>query len=148
MTNDQRIDEFLAFVKSQCNKLNITFRLSNSNGINNGDGSPRGAGIFIAPIKIDGIMADGSLRVAIKNRRKSEWIVDVAHEYVHLLQWFREDELFENYQNGEISYAKLEAKTESEALSLLKSWGIRVGPQTVKRSKRYIAKLRIEEKNN
>lgn len=148
MTNNQRIDDFLAFVKSQCNKLNITFRLSNSLGINNGDGSPRGAGIFIAPIKVDGTMADGHLRVAVKNRRKSDWIVDVAHEYVHLLQWFRDDELFEDYQTGAISYAKLEAKTEKEAISLLKSWGIQVGPQAVQRSKRYIAKLRLEEKNN
>jgi hypothetical protein len=146
MTNNQRIDHFLDFVKSQCKKLNVTFRLSHSEGVNNGDGTSRGLGIFIAPLSFDGLSADGSLRVAIKNRKKTEWIVDVAHEYVHMMQWFRDDPLFEDYQAGSITYAKLEAATEKEAIRILKEWGIHIGPHAISRSKRYIAKLRLEER--
>ena len=144
MSNAKQIPIFLRHVRSQCRKLNVKFRLSKSEGINSGDGEERLRGIFITPTTIK----HGSLRVAIKNRRVSEWIVDVAHEYVHMMQWFRGDALYEDHFRGDVSYAKLEAATEKEALLLLKAWGIEVGSHQLKRSKRYIAKLRIEEKQS
>ena len=144
MSNAKQISEFLRHVRSQCRKLNVKFRLSKSDGINSGDGEARLRGIFITPTT----NKSGSLRVAVNNRRVSEWIVDVAHEYVHMMQWFRGDALYEDHFRGDVSYAKLEAATEKEALLLLKAWGIQVGTHQIKRSKRYIAKLRIEEKQS
>ena len=144
MSNAKQIPKFLRHVRSQCRKLNVKFRLSNSDGINSGDGEHRLAGIFVHPTSENA----GSLRVAVKNRRVSSWIVDVAHEYIHMMQWFRGDALYEDHFRGDVSYAKLEAATEKEALLLLKTWGIEVGTQQLKRSKRYIAKLRIEEKQS
>lgn len=141
MSNRKQIPKFLRHVRSQCRKLNVVFRLSKSDGINSGDGEERLRGIFITPTT----EKPGSLRVAIKNRRVSVWIVDVAHEYVHMMQWFRGDKLYENHFRGDVSYAKLEAATEKEAIMLLKAWGITVGIQQKKRSKQYIAKLRLEE---
>lgn len=143
MSNRRQIPKFLAHVRSQCRKLNVVFRLSKSEGINSGDGEERLLGIFIHPIA----EKPGSLRVAVKNRRMSSWIVDVAHEYVHMMQWFRGDKLYESHFRGDVSYSKLEAATEKEALILLKAWGIGVGVHQQKRSKRYIAKLRVEEKS-
>jgi len=144
MSNAKRISFFLRHVRSQCRKLNVVFRLSKSEGINSGDATQRLAGIFIHPTTDK----PGSLRVAVKNRRMSSWIVDVAHEYVHMMQWFRGDALYEDHFRGDVSYAKLEAATEKEAILLLNAWGIGVGVHQQKRSKRYIAKLRCEEKQS
>ena len=144
MSNAKRSPFFLRHVRSQCRKLNVVFRLSKSEGINSGDATQRLAGIFIHPTTDK----PGSLRVAVKNRRMSSWIVDVAHEYVHMMQWFRGDALYEDHFRGDVSYAKLEAATEKEAILLLNAWGIGVGVHQQKRSKRYIAKLRCEEKQS
>lgn len=141
MSDAKNIARFLKHIRSQCRKLDVVFRLSKSEGINSGDGEERLRGIFVCPTAKN----YGSLRVAIKNRRVSEWIVDVAHEYVHMMQWFRGDKLYEDHFRGDVSYAKLEAATEKEALVLLKAWGIVPGKRQIKRSKQYIAKLRLEE---
>ena len=146
MSNDKQIAQFLRHVRSQCRKLQINFRLSNSIGINSGDGDSRLAGIFVPHVHMDGIVVyNGRMRIATKNRRQSAWIIDVAHEYVHMLQWFRDDPIYENHFRGDVSYAKLEAATEREALRLLSEWGIVVGVHQINRSKNYIAKLRLDE---
>jgi hypothetical protein len=148
MSNDKKIARFLSHIRSQCKKLQVDFRLSNAEGINSGDGDARLLGIFVPPTWYDGVVAfNGSLRVAIKNRRKSAWIVDVAHEYVHMMQWFRGDPIYKSHFKGDVSYAKLEAATEKEALILLEAWDIPVGSHQKKRSKRYVAKLRLEERS-
>ena len=144
MSDAKNIARFLKHIRSQCRKLDVIFRLSKSEGINSGDGDERLRGIFISPTTEN----YGSLRVAVKNRRVSEWIVDVAHEYVHMMQWFRGDKLYEDHFRGDVSYAKLEEATEKEALVLLKAWGIVPGKRQIKRSKQYIAKLRLEELSN
>lgn len=139
-----KIARFLKHIRSQCKKLNVVFRLSKSEGINSGDGENRLYGIFIPPF--DG--KSGSLRVAIKNRSRAAYIVDLAHEYVHMMQWFRGDKLYESHFRGDVTYAKLEAATEKEAFMLLKAWGIVPGKRQLKRSKQYIAKLRVEERQS
>lgn len=140
--SDVKIARFLKHIRSQCRKLNVVFRLSNSIGINSGEGDARLFGIFIPPFE----GKPGSLRVAIKDRPRSAWIVDLAHEYIHMMQWFRGDKLYESHFRGDVTYAKLEAATEKEAFMLLKAWGIAPGKRQIKRSKQYIAKLRVEER--
>lgn len=140
--SDVKIARFLKHIRSQCRKLNVVFRLSNSIGINSGEGDARLFGIFIPPFE----GKPGSLRVAIKDRPRSAWIVDLAHEYIHMMQWFRGDKLYESHFRGDVTYAKLEAATEKEAFVLLKAWGIAPGKRQIKRSKQYIAKLRVEER--
>ena len=146
MSSDKQISHFLRHVRSQCLKLQIDFRLSNSIGINSGDGDARLLGIFVPYTPYKGFtVLRGKMRVAIKNRPRSAWIIDVAHEYVHMLQWFRDDPIYEDHFRGDVSYAKLEAATEREALRLLSEWGIVVGVRQINRSKNYIAKLRLDE---
>ena len=142
--SDVKIARFLKHIRSQCRKLNVVFRLSNSIGINSGEGDARLFGIFIPPFE----GKPGSLRVAIKDRPRSAWIVDLAHEYIHMMQWFRGDKLYESHFRGDVTYAKLEAATEKEAFVLLKAWGIAPGKRQIKRSKQYIAKLRVEERQS
>lgn len=143
MSNISRQNQFIFHIKSQCKKLHIVFRLSEAKAINGGEGEQRVLGVFIPPSN-----TAGKLRVAIKGRKRSTWILDLAHEYVHMLQWFRGDPLFENHFKGDVKYSVLENATEKEAIRLLRKWGIAVGPRQVRRSQRYIAKLRFNERNS
>jgi hypothetical protein len=121
-------DDFLKFVRRQCKKLNIKFRIGNGYTVITPDGSVCD-GYFLEPHRHH----QGELAIA---KKCSNFYLTLAHEYCHMLQWFEEDPL---YRDGE--YYTLEKKTERQALKLLKEWNLPTGI-AMRQSKDYLKWLK------
>lgn len=140
-----RVQMFLSTVRSQCRKCNVQFVLADAHEVG-GRGKNSLWGFFQEPTVRTGNLRNrgdaGMLKIATKGIPVSEWIVTLAHEYAHFLQWFRDDPI---YQSD--SYLELEIATEREAFEILKRFDIPINYDAAKRkSKKYIAKIKREEK--
>ena len=140
-----RVQLFLSTVRSQCRKCNVQFVLADAHQVG-GRGKNSLWGFFQEPTVRTGDLRNrgnaGMLKIATKDIPVSEWIVTLAHEYAHFLQWFRDDPIYESD-----SYLELEIATEREAFEILKRFGIPINYEAAKRkSKKYIDKIKREEK--
>lgn len=145
LLENARVQVFLATVRSQCRKCNVLFVLADAHEVG-GRGKNSLWGFFQEPTVRAGHLRErshtGMLKIATKDIPVSEWIVTLAHEYAHFLQWFRDDPI---YQTD--SYLELEIATEQEAFQILNRFGIPINYEAAKRkSKKYIARVRREEK--
>lgn len=145
LLENARVQAFLATVRSQCRKCNVQFVLADVHCVG-GRGKNSLWGFFQEPAIRTGDFRNrqnaGMLKIATRDIPVSEWIVTLAHEYAHFLQWFRDDPVYESD-----SYLELEIATEREAFQILKRFGIPINYEAAKRkSKKYIAKVRKEEK--
>lgn len=140
LLENARVQEFLSLVRSQCRKCNVKFVLADAEFVGGKLKREQMLGFFWEPSLHR--RAPGELRVATKNIPVSEWIVTLAHEYAHFLQWFRDDPVY----NCD-SYVEMEIATEREAFEILKQFGIPINYEAAKRkSKKYIAKIKRYEK--
>jgi hypothetical protein len=140
LLENARVQEFLCLVRSQCRKCNVKFVLADAEFVGGKSKQDQMLGFFWEPSLHR--RAPGELRVATKNIPVSEWIVTLAHEYAHFLQWFRDDPVY----NCD-SYLEMEIATEREAFEILKQFGIPINYEAAKRkSKKYIAKIKRYEK--
>lgn len=140
LLENARVQEFLSTVRSQCRKCNVKFVLAEAETVGGKSKKDQLLGFFWEPSLHR--RAPGQLRVAVKNIPVSEWIVTLAHEYAHFLQWFRDDPIY----NCD-SYLEMEIATEREAFEILRQFQIPINYETAKRkSKKYIAKVRRTEK--
>ena len=145
LLENARVQAFLATVRSQCRKCNVQFVLADAHEVG-GRGKNSLWGFFQEPTVRTGDHRNrqnaGMLKIATRDIPVSEWIVTLAHEYAHFLQWFRDDPIYESD-----SYLELEIATEREAFQILKRFGIPINYEAAKRkSKKYITKVRKEEK--
>jgi len=145
LLENARVQEFLFLVRSQCRKCNVKFVLADAHEVG-GRGKNSLWGYFQEPTVRTGDFRNpkfaGVLKIATKNIPVSEWIVTLAHEYAHFLQWFRDDPIY----NCD-SYLEMEIATEREAFEILKQFQIPINYEAAKRkSKKYLAKVRKEEK--
>jgi hypothetical protein len=108
-----RVQHFIKTISSHCKKCNVRFTLSPGYEVN-ADGE-RVQGYFLEPWHSKG--ETGELRVAVGGRRASDWLYTLAHEYAHLLQWWRDDPIYK-----EKDYVRLETQTEKEALELCRKF--------------------------
>jgi len=91
------------------------------------------------PDQVDLIKGRGIIRVATKCQ-KTQWIHTLAHEYCHMLQWFRDDPLFTG--EPEDNDYQLEFQTELEALALMSKYKLPLSmAQRWKDSRSYLARL-------
>lgn len=148
LLEDSRTREFINTVRSQCRKCNVRFVMANAEFVGGRAKNEQLLGFFWEPSlhrtgsELSRYRA-GELKVATKNIPPNEWLVTLAHEYAHFLQWFRDDPVY-TYST---SYLEMEIVTEREALALLKRFDLPLDYTAVKRkSKEYIAKIRREEK--
>ena len=140
LLENARVQEFLSLVRSQCRKCNVKFVLADAEFVGGKSKREQMLGFFWEPSLHR--RAPGELRVATKNIPVSEWIVTLAHEYAHFLQWFRDDPVY----NCD-SYVEMEIATEREAFEILKQFRIPINYEAAKRkSKKYIAKIKRYEK--
>jgi len=144
LLDSARVQALLATVRSQCRKCNVQFVLADAHEVG-GRGKNSLWGFFQEPT-VRGDLRNrknaGMLKIATKDIPVSEWIVTLAHEYAHFLQWFRDDPIYESD-----SYLELEIATEREALEILKRFDIPINYEAAKRkSQKYIAKIKREEK--
>lgn len=137
-----RVQHFLKTVRSQCSKCNITFTLSSGHQVNAGDGE-RCLGYFQEPDHRETYAASGrgTLRVAIGERRTHEWLLTVAHEYVHFKQWMRDDPVFLCED-----YTKMETATELEVALVVAEFKLPIPRRIVRRERvKYLKKITREE---
>jgi len=145
---DARVQEFMGTVRAQCRKCNVKFTLANAEFVGGRAKGEQLLGFFWEPsfhrTSAGDRGAPGELRVAVKNIPVAQWIVTLAHEYAHFLQWFRDDPIYHCD-----SYLDMEIAAEREAFAILRQFGIPIDYTLArKRSKQYIAKIRKEEKEN
>ena len=145
LLDNARVQLFLSTVRSQCRKCNVQFVLADAHEVG-GRGKNSLWGFFQEPtVRTSNLRNRGNagmLKIATKDIPVSEWIVTLAHEYAHFLQWFRDDPIYESD-----SYLELEIATEREAFEILKRFGIPINYEAAKRkSKKYIDKIKHEEK--
>jgi len=130
-------DSFVKMVTRHAARLGVDVSLCKYKNVYTPEGD-KSAGYFIEPDerdssllpyarkikrKIKGSLVDqrsdqnrGIIRVATKCA-KPQWIHTLAHEYCHMLQWFRDDPL---YNSDPIQgLYQLELQTELEALALM-----------------------------
>ena len=130
-------DSFVKMVTRHAARLDVDVSLCKYKNVYTPEGD-KSAGYFIEPDerdssllpyarkvkrKIKGSLVDqrsgktrGIIRVATKCA-KPQWIHTLAHEYCHMLQWFRDDPL---YLTDPIQgLYQLELQTELEALALM-----------------------------
>ena len=130
-------DSFVKMVTRHAARLGVDVSLCKYKNVYTPEGD-KSAGYFIEPDerdssllpyarkikrKIKGSLVDqrsdqtrGIIRVATKCA-KPQWIHTLAHEYCHMLQWFRDDPLY-NLDPIQGLY-QLELQTELEALALM-----------------------------
>ena len=139
LLENARVQEFLSLVRSQCRKCNVKFVLADAEFVGSKKRGEQLLGFFWEPSLHR--REPGELRVATKNIPVSEWVVTLAHEYAHFLQWFRDDPVY----NCD-SYLEMEIATERQAFEILKEFEIPINLEVAKRkSMKYIAKVRREE---
>jgi catalase len=87
--------------------------------------------------------------VGTGNRKPINILQNIAHEYVHFIQWREGDNAWITGDGDLIegsSYVELEKRTERDAIALLRDWGIPANYNAMRmRSKAYIAHLRRTE---
>lgn len=133
----KNVQKLIQKVKYQCKLLDVDFSLNKSFCVYTKEGDSC-FGFFSAP---NGVRK-GTLKVAIAEKPLEEWVLTLAHEYAHMLQWFNNDWTFVNYEFDNSLYYKLEILTERQALKILRESGIKITESIKTRSKKYIKKVR------
>jgi hypothetical protein len=131
-----RVQAFLRTVRSQTRKCNVRLALSPGHEVNGG--GERCQGYFMEPDHKRG--DHGALRVATGGRRASDWLFTLAHEYVHFLQWQRDDPIWR-----EKDYYTFEMATEKEALDVCRAFKLPIPRRVLlKEHRKYARKLLLE----
>lgn len=133
----KNVQKLIQKIKYQCKLLDVEFSLANSYSVYTKEGSSC-YGFFSPPTS----WKSGVLRVGIGNKPLEEWVLTLAHEYAHMMQWFNDDILFKEYDYDDSLYYKLEIQTEKQAIKILKESGIRVTESLKTRSRKYIRRVR------
>jgi len=120
-------------IRKRCKKLNVNLKLGKGATCRTPDGE-NCEGYFLEPTRT----LPGVLAVAT-GRPTDAWQYTLCHEYVHVLQWWRDDEILKE------DYLTLERATEKEALRIAKEFGLKV-EKCRQESRNYIAYLRRNQK--
>ena len=124
-----RNNPFIHTIRKRCRKLNVHLQLRNGYTCKTPDGDICD-GFFIPPDSA----SSGILAVAT-GRPTDAWQYTLCHEYVHMLQWFRDDEILD------APYYELEKATEREAMRVAKEFGLNVAKCQTE-SRNYMAYLK------
>jgi len=142
----KNIERFINHVKHQCDLLDVEFKLTKGYAVYTGEGNSC-FGFFSPPNeKHKGLLPNenhkGLLKVAIGKKTREEWILTLAHEYAHMLQWFNQDKIYEDFHDNEDVYFDLEIQTEKEALKILTGFDIKITDSLKRKSDKYIRQIR------
>lgn len=136
----KNIERLIAHIKKQCRFLDVTFKLTKGYSVYTGEGNSC-FGFFTPPNdKFKGI-----LKVATGEKTREEWVLTLAHEYAHMLQWFNQDKIYEEFRNNDDAYFDLEIQTEKEALKILEGFDIKITKSLKSKSTDYINHIRKQK---
>jgi len=134
----KNVQRLIEQIKHQCEILDVNFQLTNSYKVNSGEGD-RCEGYFEPPDQY----VSGILKVGTKSRETHEWVLTLAHEYAHMLQWFYKDELYKKFERDDDYYSALEIHTEKQALKILRNFNIPITKKLRRNSDDYVHKLKM-----
>lgn len=138
--------DFIKFIRSDLNAHNVGLRFSRTRMVKFSQGILT-AGYFLEPSP----RKRGVIRIGTGNRKPINILANLAHEYIHFLQWKNKDSLWESHDTDIIQgsdYVEIEKQTERDAIRLLREWHIPANyPAIRSRSRSYIAHLRRTEIN-
>lgn len=129
---------FICKVDRESSRLSVNLLFGSGKTIISTPDRGRSEGHFVPPDE------DDAGYIAIATGGKSEqWLHTLAHEYTHMLQWFRDHPLWVEWQEKgtEISYYKLEEYTERQACRLIEKHGLPCGDH-MSRADKYLRDLR------
>jgi hypothetical protein len=136
--------DFLKFIREELHNNKVKLAFSRTRKVRFSHGVYT-AGYFLEPTP----RKWGILRVGTGNRKPINILQNIAHEYVHFIQWREGDNAWTKGDGDLIegsSYVELEKRTEKDAIALLRDWGIPANYNAMRmRSKAYIAHLRRTE---
>lgn len=133
----KNIERFINHVKHQCNLLDVELKLTKGYSVYTGEGNSC-FGFFSPPNQLH----KGILKVATGDKSREEWILTLAHEYAHMLQWFNRDKVYEDFNKNDNVYFDLEIQTEKEALKILSSFDIKITTSLKNKANNYISQIR------
>ena len=127
--NEQKINEFVQFIRKFCKKVNVTLEFRRGSFVFTDDGQ-KADGFFQEPEK----WCPGRIVIA-KGVPIREWLTTLGHEFGHLLQWLYDENV---YQSSDNYLAERDA--EKRSLKFMKEFNLPV-PETwhKKRSKNYLS---------
>lgn len=134
------VNALIEKIRIESAKYGVKVTITKSKHVYAKDGSAVCCGVFIPPS--DDQNGAGHIRVAAGGRPLSETILSLAHEFIHLRQYFNKEKIYFTD-----SYYKLERNTETRAISFLKKNGIprKLVLEAQKHSKNYLSDLKTGE---
>jgi hypothetical protein len=129
---------FVYHVRRRCEKFRINFSLSLTSDclcLSDGDTTD---GFFDPPSRL----SPGTLCLSVAGKDLSEIYHTLAHEFCHLEQWVRDDEVWIKWmkRSSRKSTIALEKLTEEEALEMLKKWDLFDDSMEIRKTK-YLRRL-------
>lgn len=124
-------------IRQEAALYGVTVKITKSKHVYAKDGSAICCGVFIPPT--DDYHGVGRIRVAAGGRPLSEVILSLAHEFIHMRQYFNKEKIYFTPD-----YYKLEKNTESRAISFIKKNNIprKLVLEAQKSSKNYLSDLK------
>lgn len=129
---------FISKVDREAQRLSVNLLFGSGKSIISGIGRERDSGHFMPPDE------DSAGYIAIATGLQSaEWLHTLAHEYCHMLQWFRDHPLYVEFQKkgGDLCYYNLEEYTERQACRLIEKYELPCGNH-MDRATKYLQDLR------
>ena len=137
---NKAISAFIMKITIDAAARGITVTITDSKNVYAGDGTQVCCGIFIPPLHGRGRRGKGQIRVAAGGQSLAEAVLSLAHEYIHMRQYFNKEKIYYTHD-----YLKLETNTEKRALTFMKrnSLPTRLMNQAIKSSSVYLNDLKF-----
>ena len=134
LQRSKEVQLFIEIIRNQCRRCKVSLILANSSSLGKQGGGDL-LGFFQQPGR-----GRGMIKVATRNIPIEDWILTLAHEYAHFLQWFNNDPI---YNLSDKQYIELEIETEKQTSKLLKRFRIPLSQDYFNlKSKMYIQRLK------
>lgn len=140
LTDSPEAKNFIHMVDRKAQRLSVQLLFSPQQSVMSIDNREGTDGYFADPVDD----APGYIVIPVGNEQ-AVWLHTLAHEYVHMCQWFRDDPVWERWRKyaSQANYIRLEEATEAEACKVIAEWQLPCG-DAARRSRAYLRRLRKE----
>lgn len=140
ISESNEVKRFISKVDREAQRLSVQLLFSLQSDVMATDNREASDGYFVPP-EDDG---PGAIVVPI-GKPEEEWLHTLVHEYVHMCQWFRDDDVWIKWRtyNCDSNYYRLEEATEAETCKIIMKYGLPCG-DAEGRSRKYLRRLRRE----
>ncbi|MGA0866728.1 MAG: hypothetical protein ACO3QV_05365 [Candidatus Nanopelagicaceae bacterium] len=142
ITESPQANRFIDKVDREAQRLSVQLLFSRQKDVMALDNREATDGYFSEPFEDQ----PGMLVIAT-GRGEEEWLHTLAHEYVHMWQWFNEDPVWMKWRHYqcESNYYRMEEATEEEACRVIERYDLPCG-DFKRRSTLYLRRLKRDIK--